>query len=64
MAGAHPRRHAARRSVKERYGEMDIGKPETEREIQVEPITEPVPREAPVPREDPVEEPAREPVPA
>jgi hypothetical protein len=35
---------------------MDIGKPETEREIIVTPLEEPVPREAPV--EEPVKEPA------
>lgn len=35
---------------------MDIGKPDTEREIEVMPLEEPVPREAPVeqPREEPV----------
>ena len=37
---------------------MDIGDPETEREIEVTPLEEPVPSPAPV------EEPEREPVPA
>jgi hypothetical protein len=46
---------------------MDIGKPETEREIVVVPLEEPVPGEAPVeepvPREAPVE-PVKDPSPA
>ncbi len=37
---------------------MDIGKPDTEREIEVSPFEEPVPTPAPA------EEPAREPAPA
>ena len=37
---------------------MDIGKPETEREIEVTPLEEPVPAPAPV------EEPAKDPTPA
>jgi hypothetical protein len=37
---------------------MDIGVPETEREIEIMPLEEPVPRPAPV------EEPVEEPVPA
>jgi hypothetical protein len=37
---------------------MDIGVPETEREIEIVPLEEPVPRPAPV------EEPIEEPVPA
>ena len=37
---------------------MDIGKPETEREIEVTPLEEPVPAPAPV------EEPAKDPAPA
>ena len=41
---------------------MDIGKPDTEREIEVAPIEEPLPRTAPAPAEEPL--PAREPVPA
>ena len=36
---------------------MEIGAPETEREIEVTPLEEPVP--APAPIEEPVEEPAR-----
>ena len=35
---------------------MDIGEPDTEREIEVRPMEEPVP--APVPVEEPVHEPA------
>jgi hypothetical protein len=35
---------------------VDIGAPETEREIEVAPVEEPVP--APLPVEQPVEEPA------
>lgn len=35
---------------------MDIGVPETEREIEITPLEEPVPGPAPV--EEPVEEPA------
>jgi hypothetical protein len=37
---------------------MDIGVPETEREIEITPLEEPVPSPSPV------EEPVREPVPA
>jgi hypothetical protein len=37
---------------------MDIGRPDTEREIVIAPLEEPVPHEAPV------EEPIKEPVPA
>jgi hypothetical protein len=37
---------------------MDIGLPETEREIEIKPLEEPVPEPAPV------EEPVQEPVPA
>jgi hypothetical protein len=37
---------------------MEIGAPETEREIEVVPFEEPVPAPAPVPAEDPVESPA------
>jgi hypothetical protein len=37
---------------------MDIGAPETEREIEISPLEEPVPAPAPV------EEPAEEPVPS
>jgi hypothetical protein len=39
------------------YGRMDIGKPDTEREIEVIPVEEPLPRTAPVPVEEPLEEP-------
>jgi hypothetical protein len=34
---------------------MDIGEPETEREIEIAPLEEPVP--SPAPAEEPVEEP-------
>jgi hypothetical protein len=37
---------------------MDIGVPETEREIEIAPLEEPVPVPGPAPVEDPVEEPA------
>jgi hypothetical protein len=38
---------------------MDIGKPDTEREIEVAPVEEPLPSTAPA--EEPAREPAREP---
>jgi hypothetical protein len=41
-----------------RGGRMDIGAPETEREVEIAPTEEPVPSPAPI------EEPNREPVPA
>lgn len=37
---------------------MDIGVPETEREIEIAPLEEPVPVPGPAPVEEPVEEPA------
>jgi hypothetical protein len=37
---------------------MDIGVPETEREIEIAPLEEPVPGPGPAPVEEPVEEPA------
>jgi hypothetical protein len=40
---------------------MDIGKPETEREIEVTPLTEPVPAPVPAPAEKPA---PQQPVPA
>jgi len=39
---------------------LDIGKPDTEREIEVLPVEEPLPAPAPAP----VEEPAEQPIPA
>jgi len=33
---------------------MDIGKPDTEREIEVRPVEEPVPSERPAPAEQPI----------
>jgi hypothetical protein len=42
------------------YGLVEIGKPDTEREIHVVPVEEPLPRTAPA--EEPV--PAEQPVPA
>jgi hypothetical protein len=36
---------------------MEIGEPETERELEVTPLEEPVPLPAPAPAETPVEEP-------
>lgn len=41
---------------------MEIGRPETEREIEVIPLEEPVP--TPAPAREPAIEPEREPVPA
>jgi hypothetical protein len=41
---------------------VEIGKPETEREIQVSPLEEPVP--APAPEREPAVEPDRTPIPA
>jgi hypothetical protein len=37
---------------------MDIGVPETEREIEIAPLEEPVPAPGPATVEEPVEEPA------
>ena len=36
---------------------MDIGAPETEHEIEIAPLEEPVPSPAPAPAEEPVQEP-------
>ncbi len=36
---------------------MDIGAPDTEHEIEIAPLEEPVPAPAPAPAEQPVEEP-------
>jgi hypothetical protein len=41
-----------------RESPMDIGVPETEREIEIAPLEEPVPGPGPAPVEEPVEEPA------
>ena len=39
--------------------EMDIGEPDTEREIEIVPLEEPVPTPAPAPVEKPEREPVR-----
>jgi len=36
---------------------MDIGAPDTEHEIEIAPLEEPVPSPAPAPAEEPVQEP-------
>ena len=43
---------------------IEIGIPEENPEIQIEPLRDPVPREEPAPIKKPVKQPSKDPVPA